>query len=213
MRKYPVLSGIKMLLLVIGWIALCLSVPTCLIGVVQVVDSISSAARNPYETNALELYTRLSILFAGIGLLSGSLVVIVTGEVIKVFIDLESNTSEASRLLRDLTKAMTVPGGLSSGIQNDSSVGGKVPEPTLTAAAIEEKVPVERVDDLKNIDDWFLSNDEKLTGASVAIARQAASNKCKLEYTEGSHIVFSYGLSKIICRNNEDIKKKIARYV
>src|SRR5271165_1587747 len=95
MHKYPALSGLSSLARVIGWIAFVVAGIMILVGLVEVSSGLSPNNGDPFA------------VFRGVALLSGggslfvlAVMLILVGEVIKVFIDIEANTSETTSLLR-----------------------------------------------------------------------------------------------------------------
>ena len=84
MNKYPVLSGVSVLARIVGWVLLIISGIMCLIGFVQTIGSIPSAANNPYRSNPLDLYQGVSLLVGGGSMLVLSLILILVGEIISV---------------------------------------------------------------------------------------------------------------------------------
>ena len=104
MHKYPVLSGISAFTRFVGWIALCKAGLMCIVGLIQIAQSLSTTAQNPYKSNPLELYGRISLLIGGISLLIFSLILIIVGEVIKVFVDIEHNTSQTVKAIQSLSQ-------------------------------------------------------------------------------------------------------------
>ena len=105
MNKYPVLSGISVLARIVGWVLLIISGIMCLIGLIQTIGSIASAANNPYRSNPLDLYQGVSLLVGGGSMLVLSLILILVGEIIKVFTDMEHGISNTVKLLGQLKGA------------------------------------------------------------------------------------------------------------
>jgi hypothetical protein len=112
MVNYPVLSGLSASARIIGWIMLIIAGLMCLTGGGQLATSMKSAVHNPYGTNPFDLYRSISLLAGGASLLIVSLLLIIVGEVIKVFTDIEKNTSQTVKHLAELIRKANMPPAL-----------------------------------------------------------------------------------------------------
>jgi hypothetical protein len=103
MRKYPVLRGLSALARLVGWVGLILAGILMLIGVAQFLSSVNSTSQYQSGMGYFGVYTSFAAFSLGLGLLIGSIYLIILGEIIEVFVDIEGNTSETVRLLRLVT--------------------------------------------------------------------------------------------------------------
>jgi hypothetical protein len=102
MRKYPVLRGLSGLARFIGWAGLVLGGVCLIVGLLEVLSANVSAPRYQGDAGILGFYSGLGAFSVGVGLSIASVYLIILGEVINVFVDIEDNTSETVRLLRSL---------------------------------------------------------------------------------------------------------------
>jgi hypothetical protein len=98
MNKYPVLSGMSMIARVVGWIALCLAGLMCLIGLIFMPGFSIAAARTSYASNPFDLYLGICLLTGGGILLVMSLILLMTGEIVRVVIDAQHRLFESARV-------------------------------------------------------------------------------------------------------------------
>lgn len=91
MGRYPVLQSLSGLARFLGWAGAILGGLTFVIGVIQLLAAANS--------NELVAYAGLVEIGSGLSVVIASLVLILLGEVIKVFVDIEANTSETTKLL------------------------------------------------------------------------------------------------------------------
>ncbi|HVC61782.1 MAG TPA: hypothetical protein VND19_15635 [Acetobacteraceae bacterium] len=92
MGRYPVLQSLSGLARFLGWVGVILGGLTVVVGVIQLLASVNS--------NELVAYAGLVEIGSGLSFIIASLMLILLGEVIKVFVDIEGNTSETTRLLK-----------------------------------------------------------------------------------------------------------------
>ena len=104
MHKYPALATISKLATVVGWVAFAVAIIILLIGIVEVLVGSGITQQgsfgNYYNPDPFMVYRGIVLAGAGVSLFIVSIILILIGEVIKVFIDIEANTSETARLLR-----------------------------------------------------------------------------------------------------------------
>ena len=91
-EKYPVLSGVSGLARIVGWVFLLIGGLIVLFGIVRLLTD-----QNQLYQGALS-FQALSIIGTGVSQVFFSLLLIIIGGAVKVFIDIEHNTS---RLIAD----------------------------------------------------------------------------------------------------------------
>ena len=118
MGKYPVLQGLSGLARVVGWLAICIAGILVIYGLVKLSE---------YKNDPIGAFTGILNIGSGLGIAMVALIVILVGETIKVFVDIEGNTSEAVRILRDAQKAEVA-------LANDRIVTGAKPSVVVASA-------------------------------------------------------------------------------
>jgi hypothetical protein len=83
MRKYPVLRGLSALARLVGWVGLILAGILILIGVAQFLSSVNSTSQYQSGMGYFGVYTSFAAFSLGLGLLIGSIYLIILGPVDK----------------------------------------------------------------------------------------------------------------------------------
>jgi hypothetical protein len=97
MNRYRNRSGIPMVARGVGWIALCLAVLLCPIGLIQMLGSVSLVTQTSHAAGLFDFYLGTDLLIGGVFLLIGSLVLIIASEIARVLIDIEHRIVESAR--------------------------------------------------------------------------------------------------------------------
>jgi hypothetical protein len=193
MHKYPALSSLSSLARVIGWIAVAVAGIMALIGLVEISSGLNQNNNNPFA-----VYSGVVLLSTGGSLFILGLILVLIGEVIHVFIDIEANTAETANLLRSHGKAA---GG------NDI---GQMPKETGVASEFRPS-PVSAtkgiITDLTNINTWKISRNELLTLGSIDTVRRAAAAGFTIEYYPEANVIFTKQGKSSMCYSNADIMK------
>ncbi len=99
MTKYPALQAVSVILRVLGWIGAVVSGMILVIGLFSLVAA-PTDNDGSMGGNALTGSLSLLAVAGAFSCLAVSFMLVVFGEVIKVFVDIERNTCEAAQLLR-----------------------------------------------------------------------------------------------------------------
>jgi hypothetical protein len=129
MRKYPVLRGLSGLARFIGWAGLILGGIMVFVGIIIILSAASSMSQYPGGMGIFGFYSGFGALSVGVGLSIASIYLIILGEVINVFLDIEGNTSATVHFLKSL---------IAGRLANDPTSG------TPGSAAVEPSRSVER---------------------------------------------------------------------
>ena len=100
MGKYPVLNAIAAIARFVGWLGLIIGGFMFVLGAADFFANVRTGPGS-YGGGPFRGYFGMMELVGGLSLAMGALMVIALGETIRVFVDIEANTSEATRLLRE----------------------------------------------------------------------------------------------------------------
>jgi hypothetical protein len=90
MNKYPALSFVSAIVKFVGWLGVIIAVIMLFVGIGIIMDS---------RNNSFGAYSGTMSIISSFCIAIGSLMIILVGEGIKVFLDIEKNTSETAKLL------------------------------------------------------------------------------------------------------------------
>jgi hypothetical protein len=97
MGKYPILTLVSGALRLFGWVAVCLGIVAVVLGVYDLTNSSQQNTFGGMFQNSTQLTQGWVKIGGGVGLVLYALTFVLIGEAIRVFIDIEANTSRLAR--------------------------------------------------------------------------------------------------------------------
>ena len=173
MGKYPVLQGLSGLARFVGWLAICVAGILVIYGLVKLSE---------YKNDPRDAFTGILNIGSGLGIAMLALMVILVGEAIKVFVDIEGNTSEAVRILRDLQKAEV-------GLVTDRVVASAKPSVMVASAP--------RSDNSPPVAREQMSADDIIADAQAAGYTVTTRNDGKITFRKEGVESYCYGLEDL----------------
>src|ERR1700722_9184178 len=154
--------------------------------------------------DALAVYRGVLLLGSSAAIFFSAIFLIAIGEVIKVFVDIEHNTSETAQSFRNMRPQKNHAAETVS----ETPVISAVDTISETPIISEDEASIRGIQtDLSKAQTWSIDRGETVTTVSANFTRRLKDIGYQVEYYPRSNLVFSINGKQKICSTNREIQR------